>query len=489
MSQVQRIIPITVPAVAPGIEPVVRIQPRAVSGRFTRWRWALVWATQLLFYGLPWLQWQGRQAVWFDLDGRRFHVFGAVLFPQDLILLTGLLIFSALLLFAATALFGRVWCGFACPQTVYTAMFMWIEQRAEGDRLARLRLDGAPWSPRKLVRRGGKHAAWLALSLVTGFSLVGWFTPVRDLALAAPRLAFGPWEAFWILFYGAATYLHAGLLREKVCQHACPYGRFQGAMLDRHSLIVGYDAGRGEPRGARARGDAARAQARARGVGDCVDCTLCVQVCPVGIDIRQGAQAACISCGLCIDACDQVMDKLGAPRGLVRFGAQAPGLAVTGPGGGRASLWRPRVAVYAGGLVLLAGALVWGWVQRPELRLNAMRDRSVIARPVADGAVENLYRLQVLNASMQPRRLQVLAVVDHQGTDGEALAVQPNGALRVEPAGTAIAVVSVRMTAAQLADRRPGHPVPIRFIVRDEADARADRPGVRAQTMATFLPG
>ncbi|OYV02389.1 MAG: cytochrome c oxidase accessory protein CcoG, partial [Burkholderiales bacterium PBB5] len=331
MSTVRRVIPlVAVPAASggPAIAPAVKIQARHVTGRHARWRWALVALTQAVFCGLPWLTWQGRQAVLFDLEARRFFLFDAVLFPQDLVYLTGLLVFSALLLFAATAIAGRVWCGFACPQTVYTALFQWIEHHTEGDRLARLRLDAASWRAGKLLRRGGKHALWALLSLLTGFSLVAWFTPARSLAAALPGLALGPWEAFWILFYGAATYLHAGLLREKVCQHACPYGRFQGSMLDRHSLVVGYDAARGEPRGARARGT----EARAKGQGDCVDCTLCVQVCPVGIDIRHGLQAACISCGLCIDACDQVMDKLGAPRGLVRFGVWPPaGAAVAAP--------------------------------------------------------------------------------------------------------------------------------------------------------------
>lgn len=483
MSTTHRIIPlvpVTTLAGSGGIEPAVKIQARHVSGRYARWRWVFVWLTQALFYGLPWLNWHGRQAVLFDLDARRFHIFDAVLFPQDLIYLTGLLVFSALLLFVATAVAGRVWCGFACPQTVYTELFMWIEQRTEGDRLARQRLDAAPWSAEKLLRRSVKHASWVALSLLTGFSLVGWFTPVHSLAQALPALAFGPWEAFWILFYGAATYLHAGVLREKVCQHACPYGRFQGAMLDARSLVVGYDVARGEPRGARARGAEARSEARAKGQGDCVDCTLCVQVCPVGIDIRQGLQAACISCGLCIDACNNVMDKLGAPRGLVRFAALQPD--ITGADGWRRALARPRVLVYGVSLLLLAGAMVWGWAQRPELRLNAMRDRGVLARQVDDGAVENVYRLQVMNASRQPRQLHLQALAGDAAST-TALHVQHRGTLSVDAAGATTLVVTVRMSAEQ-AQRHPrGTPVPIRLVVEDLSA------GVQAQTTTTFLPG
>ncbi len=317
MSRTHSVIPIVPATRLSGIEASSNIQPRAVSGVFATWRWAMVWATQLWFYGMPWLNWHGRQAVLFDLEGRRFYIFGTVLFPQDLILLTGVLVFSALLLFAATALYGRVWCGFACPQTVYTEIFSWVEHRAEGDRLARMRLDDAPWSIQKFARRGTKHLAWVTIALLTGFSLVGWFTPVRALAASVPAVAFGPWEGFWILFYAAATYLHAGVLKEKICQHACPYGRFQGSMLDAASRVITYDVARGEPRGSRTRGS----DARSIGQGDCVDCTLCVQVCPVGIDIRNGLQAECISCGLCIDACNGVMDKMKAPRGLISFRA------------------------------------------------------------------------------------------------------------------------------------------------------------------------
>lgn len=483
MSAPHRVIPLVpVPGGAgnPGIEAASKIQARHVSGRHARWRWALVGLTQALFYGLPWLDWHGRQAVLFDLQARRFFIFDAVLFPQDLVYLCGLLVFCALLLFAATAVAGRVWCGFACPQTVYTELFVWLEQRSEGDRLARLRLDAAPWSARKLLRRGGKHAAWLGLSLLTGFSLVAWFTPARSLAQALPTLAFGPWEAFWMLFYAAATYLHAGLLREKVCQHACPYGRFQGSMLDGHSLVVAYDTARGEPRGARARGT----EARARGQGDCVDCTLCVQVCPVGIDIRQGLQAACISCGLCIDACDPVMDKLGSARGLVRFAAlQNPSGNASGSAGGgwRQALLRPRVLAYGGSLLLLAWAMAWGWAQRPELRLNAMRDRGLMARLVDDGAVENVYRLQLMNASQRPRELRLQALIG-DGADARPLQVQHRGRLQVEAAGASLWVVTVRMPAEQVHQHPRGQVLPIRFVIDDGT-------GTQARTAASFMPG
>ena len=483
MSATRRVIPL-VPVAAgpgsPGIEPFAKIQARGISGRHSRWRWAMVWLTQAVFYGLPWLNWQGRQAVLLDVDARRFYLFDAVLFPQDLIYLAGLLVFSALLLFFATALAGRVWCGFACPQTVYTELFMWIEERTEGDRLARLRLDAAPWRGDKLLQRGGKHLGWLLLSLVTGLSLVGWFTPVRSLVQAMPTLAFGPWEAFWILFYAAATYLHAGVLREKVCQHACPYGRFQGSMLDAGTMVVGYDAARGEPRGARGRG----VDARSRGQGDCVDCTLCVQVCPVGIDIRQGLQSACISCGLCIDACDTVMDKLEAPRGLVRFGAMQAAAAAAGPLGAlRQGLLRPRVLLYGAGLLTLGALMLAAWAQRPELRLNAMRDRGIMAREVDGGAVENVYHLHVMNASTRPRALRLHAV-GGDGVNAGALQLMQHRELQLDAAGETTVVVTVRMDAHAVAGLAQRTPQPIRFIVEDASGAKPSR----AQTRSTFLP-
>lgn len=448
-----RVIPIVA---APAIAPPDRIQVRSVSGFFSRWRWAMVWATQLVFYGLPWLQMHGRQAVLFDLQARRFHLFGAVLLPQDLIFLTGLLIFSALLLFLATVVAGRVWCGFACPQTVYTEMFMWIERRLEGNRASRIRLDQSPWRGSKLVRRGSKHLAWALLSLWTGLTLVGWFTPIHDLVAALPALSFGPWEAFWILFYGGVTYVHAGLLREKICQHACPYGRFQSSLLDRHTLVVAYDSARGEPRGARARGQ----QASALHQGDCVDCTLCVQVCPTGIDIRHGLQAACISCGLCIDACDAVMDKLRAPRGLIGFSPLEP--AAVAPGW-TAPLRRGRVRFYALALLGLALLMTVGWWERPTLRVNALRDRGVLARHLHAGRVENVYRLQIMNASEHPHQL-ALAVQADSGSAPVRLHLVHEGPVQLEGAGAVNVAVSVQMDAED-AQRLQGTVLPIRFMV------------------------
>lgn len=393
-----------------------KIQPRAVSGWFHGWRWALVWFTQLLFYGAPWLLWNGRQAVLFDLTARRFYLGPLVLYPQDFIYLTGLLIVSAYSLFLFTAVAGRLWCGYACPQTVYTEIFMWIEQRFEGDRNQRLKLDKSDLTAAKILRRGGKHLAWGVVALWTGFTFVGYFTPIRELMAAVPGFAFGPWELFWIGFYGLATYGNAGWLREQVCKYMCPYARFQSAMFDRDTLIISYDAERGEPRGTRGRKtDLASAK-----LGHCIDCELCVQVCPTGIDIRKGLQYECIGCAACIDVCNGVMDKMQYPRGLIRYDT----LNGMQQHLDRKTEWwrvfRPRVLVYSAVLWLIIAALGYGLWTRPAIRVDVVRDRGVLSRVVEDGWVENVYRLQVMNATEQVQSVKV-SVAGLQGIQLAAL--------------------------------------------------------------------
>ena len=294
------------------------IYPREIGGRFTSLRWLCVWLTQIFFYGLPWLQWNGRQAVLFDLGARKFYILGVVLWPQDFIYLAVLLIICAYGLFLVTAIAGRVWCGFACPQTVYAEIFMWVERRTEGTRSARMRLDRQPWTLEKIGRKSAKHAIWGMVALWTGITFVGYFSPIRSLLGEIAALSLGPWECFWIAFYSLATYGNAGWLREQVCKYMCPYARFQSAMLDKDSLVVAYDTVRGEPRSALRRKNATASTA----VGDCIDCSMCVQVCPTGIDIRKGLQYECIGCAECIDACDSVMLKVGAPPGLIRYSSE-----------------------------------------------------------------------------------------------------------------------------------------------------------------------
>ena len=372
-----------------------KIYPRSVSGLFSNWRWGMVLLTQLIFYGLPWLQWGQRQAVLFDLGARRFYIFGLVLYPQDFIYLTGILVISALSLFLFTAVAGRLWCGYACPQTVYTEIFLWLEKKIEGDRSAHMRRDAGLWNADKVLRKFAKHFLWLAVALWTGFTFVGFFTPIKELGTEVFQLNMGSWEIFWFVFYGLATYGNAGFLREQVCKHMCPYARFQSAMFDRDTLIVTYDEERGEPRGARSK----RADPVALNLGSCVDCSLCVQVCPTGIDIRKGLQYECIGCGACADVCDTVMDKLGYARGLVKYSTQNAVSQHWTSAQTLRHVLRPRVLVYSGILGAVVLAMVISLVMRTPFKVDVVRDRGMLARIVDGGRIENVYRLQIMNAT------------------------------------------------------------------------------------------
>ena len=410
-----------------------KIYPRAVSGWFAGWRWALVWATQVVFYGGAWLTWNGRQAILFDIAHRKFFIFGLVFWPQDIIYLAVLLIISALSLFLFTAVAGRLWCGYACPQTVYTEIFLWLERVIEGDRVQRMKLDRSGWTSRKIGLKSAKHVAWIALALWTGFTFVGYFTPIRELWAEVLAIGTGPWETFWILFYGFATYGNAGWMREQVCVYMCPYARFQSAMFDKDTLIITYDPERGEPRGARAKS----ADRKARGLGDCVDCNICVQVCPTGIDIREGLQYQCIGCAACVDGCDQVMDKMGYARGLIRYSTQnALEQKLDRAGIVRRAL-RPRVLIYTGILwTVIIAAAVGLWLRVP-LKVDVIRDRAAIAREVEDGKIENIYRLQVMNTAEFARVFEISAT----GLPGLHVA----GDSRVEIGATASRMVPVRL--------------------------------------------
>jgi len=433
------------------------IHPREVKGRFATWRWVFVALTQLAFYGLPWLQWNSRQAVLFDLASRRFYIFGLVLYPQDFIYLAALLVVSAYSLFLFTAVAGRLWCGFACPQTVYTEIFLWVERRLEGDRSARIRLDASPWTADKLRRRGAKHLAWILIAFWTGFTFVGFFTPIHTLAAESSHLAFGPWEWFWVLFYSFATWGNAGFMREQVCKYMCPYARFQSAMFDRDTMIVSYDPRRGEPRGARAK-SVGHAALAGLGKGECIDCSLCVQVCPTGIDIRKGLQYECIGCAACVDACDGVMDKMSYPRGLIRF-ATENGLEKGWTGAQMIRhVFRPRVLVYTGVLVAIVGSIGTQLATRAPFRVDVIRDRGALARQVDQGRIENVYRLQIMNVSEQPRHFHVSV----SGLDGIAVASTPEVDVDSAQERWLAVRVQVAFTSAQAAG--PGvHPIHFRI--------------------------
>lgn len=383
-----------------------KVYARSVSGLYDKWRWVMVWATQLFFYGMPWLMWGQRQALLFDLEARRFYIYGLVFYPQDLIYLSFLLIISALALFLFTAVAGRLWCGYTCPQTVYTEIFMWIEHKIEGDRAARMKLDESGMSKHKFAKKLAKQMVWVLFALWTGFTFVGYFTPIRELFHSVIDFNLGPWQTFWVLFYSFATYGNAGYMREQVCKYMCPYARFQSAMFDADTLIVTYDQDRGEPRGSRSR-KLEEQSLRASNLGSCIDCTLCVQVCPTGIDIRKGLQYECIGCGACADACDDVMDKMGYARGLVKYTTEN-GLK---NGWTRKQMFqrvlRPRVIIYTSILGLLVIGMLASLATKSSFRVDVVRDRGVMARLTDDGKLENVYRLQIMNASETSQEYRV----------------------------------------------------------------------------------
>ncbi len=397
-----------------------KIYAREVKGGYQRWRKLSVWVLLGLFYLLPWLQINGQQLVLFDLPARRFHVFGLTFWPQDFILLTGLLVLAALSLFFFTALAGRLWCGFACPQTVWTEVFMWLEEFAEGSARKRRKLDQSPWDAEKIRRKSLKHFLWLTFALWTGFTFVGFFTPIGELGQRVLSLQLGGWETFWILFYSLATWGNAGFLREQVCKYMCPYARFQSAMFDSDTLIVSYDPARGEPRGSRSR-DLSHAEVQAQGKGDCIDCTLCVQVCPTGIDIREGLQYECITCAACIDVCDQVMEQMNYPLGLIRFTTQN---AVDKK---PSRVLRPRIFLYGALLTLVTALWVYGISSRPPILLDVIRDRNALYRELSDGGVENSYTLRISNRTDAAREFRIsVSGLDELSIVGQqSIALQP----------------------------------------------------------------
>ena len=439
-----------------------KIYPRSVSGLFARWRFILVFATQLLFYGLPWLSWNDRQAVLFDLVQRKFYIFGLVLWPQDVIYLTLLLILSALALFLFTAVAGRLFCGYACPQTVYTEIFMWIERKVEGDRFARIRLDGEewPWGLRKWRLKITKHFLWLLIAFWTGFTFIGYFTPIETLGASLLHLSLGPWQTFWLCFYSFATWGNAGFMREQVCKYMCPYARFQSVMVDKDTFLVTYDKVRGEPRGSRSKS----ADHASLGLGDCVDCSICVQVCPTGIDIRDGLQYMCIGCGACIDACNQVMEKVNYPKGLIRYTTER---AIEDKESNQSAIrhiLRPRVLIYTAFITVLTSAFLFSLATRNPLRVDVMRDRGALAREVEGVRIENIYRIQIMNASENNMNVQVKAL----GLDGlKVLNSQGQVVTEIEVAPASNLLMPIKVSTETGVNQPGNYPIHFDVIARE----------------------
>lgn len=374
-----------------------KIYTRRIEGFFQRIRLFTGWPLLLAYFLLPWMQIDGRQALLFDMPERKFYVLWLTFWPQDFPLLAWLMIIAAFGLFAITNFAGRVWCGYTCPQTVWTAIYMWVEQITEGDRNKRIKLDKESFSLQKALRKISKHILWFSFAFVTGFTFIAYFTPATTMFYEFFNATDALWVYAWVLFFTLATYLNAGYLREQVCMYMCPYARFQSAMFDADTLVVSYDAARGEPRGSRKREE----DHKSSGKGDCIDCELCVQVCPTGIDIRDGLQYQCITCALCVDACDSVMDKMNYPRGLVGYTTE------TNLNGGKTKLIRPKLVGYSLVMLIMCGLFLFTLGTREPLRLDVIRDRANLYEIAADGSIENVYQLRVLNMAEQPGEFQL----------------------------------------------------------------------------------
>lgn len=439
-----------------------KIYTRKIEGFFQRIRLFTGWPLLVGYFLVPWLSWDGRQLVLFDLPARKFHILGLTFWPQDFPMLAFLLIIAAFALFAVTTVLGRIWCGYTCPQTVWTSIFMWLEQKTEGSRNQRMRRDKAPWSREKFTRKALKHISWLFVAYVTGFTFVGYFYPIRELLVDLWTFNLGLMPLAWVVFFTLATYINAGWMREQVCTYMCPYARFQSVMFDRDTLIVSYDPNRGEPRGSRKR----TVDPAQLGLGDCVDDELCVQVCPTGIDIRDGLQYECIGCALCIDACNSVMDKMGYPRGLIRYTSERE------LEGGNTHWLRPRVLGYALVLALMVGLFSYNMVTRVPIELTAIRDRSQLYVATDAGAIENIYTLQLANKDNSSHEFELsVSGLENASLVGETVHEVQAGELRS---------ISIRVRARPDLLEQQSTKL---WIVAQARDA----PGLRASVESRFL--
>jgi cytochrome c oxidase accessory protein FixG len=439
-----------------------KIYTRKIEGHFQRIRLYTGWPLLLGYVLLPWLSWGARQAVLFDLPARKFYILGLTFWPQDFPMLAFLLIIAAFSLFAVTTFAGRIWCGYTCPQTVWTSIFMWLEQQTEGSRNQRIRRDKGPWSPEKVSRKIAKHGSWLLIGLITGLTFVGYFYPIKDLAQDLATLNLGGWPLFWIFFFTFATYINAGWMREQVCIYMCPYARFQSVMFDSDTLIVSYDETRGDPRGSRKRD----ADHKELGLGECIDCELCVQVCPTGIDIRDGLQHECIGCALCVDACDSVMDKMQYPRGLIRYTSEHQ------LGGGTTHWLRPRIIGYVVVLCLMTGVFWYNVISRIPLELTIIRDRNQLYVTTDSGAIDNIYTLQLVNMDPKVHEFEITI----SGIEGASLIGETSHTID----GGEVRSISMRVRVEPGVLHKPSTELDFQVIA-------TDMPSLRATSESRFL--
>lgn len=411
------------------------IYPRQTHGLFTALRVTSIVVLLGIYYILPWISWGDRKAVLFDLPNRKFYIFDIVYWPQDFFYLALILIIATYILFFVTAIAGRLWCGFACPQSVWTEVFIWIERFVEGNSSQQIRLNQQPLNWNKIRLKVSKHFLWCTLAVVTDYTFVAYFVPIESLLTRTLENSLGPWETFWISFFFLATYGNAGWLREQVCIYMCPYARFQGAMFDSDTLIISYDRRRGEPRGARKRG----VDPEKIGMGSCINCYLCLRVCPTGIDIRDGLQYQCIGCAACIDVCNEVMGKMHYKKGLIRYTTEKL-LA-----GKRTRIIRPRIVIYSLILAFFLFILVVALNMRIPLGLDVIRDRNALYRQLNNGIIENIYTLKIANMTEKPRLFHLhvagLPKLQHN-LDGQTIAVPANSVLAISE--------QARMPATQL---------------------------------------
>ena len=396
----------------------VRIYPQKVEGPFRRFKWAVLVLLLAIYYLAPWLRWDRGpgapdQALLIDMPARRAYFFFVEIWPQEVYYLTGLLVLGAVGLFLVTSLFGRVWCAYSCPQTVWTDLFMWVERMVEGDRNARMRLDKGPWTAARIIKKVAKHATWVLISALTGGAWVMYFTDAPTLVVDLLNFQVTAAVLFFILMFTATTYLLAGIAREQVCIYMCPWPRFQAAMFDEDTLTVTYEDWRGEARGKHKAGDSWE------GRGHCVDCLQCVNVCPTGIDIRDGSQLECIGCGLCIDACNRIMERLDLPKGLIRLDTVSNQVARAQGGAAPFRLLRPRTLIYTGLLALVAAVMMYGLATRSTLEVNLLRDRNALFVMLSDGTIRNGYTFKIINRARADREF----ILTLSGIEGATLAV------------------------------------------------------------------
>ncbi|MCB9983693.1 MAG: cytochrome c oxidase accessory protein CcoG [Rhodospirillales bacterium] len=452
-----------------------KVYPKRVWGKYRKLKWITMILTLGIYYLAPFIRWERGpgipdQAILIDLPARRAYWFWIEIWPQEVYLLTGILILAAIALFVVTSMFGRVWCGYFCPQTVWTDLYVWVERIVQGDRAARKRLHEGPWTFDKVRKIIITHFIWLVIAWCTAGSFVLYFNDAPTLVRSFFEFNVSPTVLGFIASLTFSTYLMAGFSREQVCTYMCPYARFQSAMFDRDTLIIGYDTDRGEPRGKHKAGDSWE------GRGHCVDCTACVQVCPTGIDIRNGLQMQCIACGLCVDACNNIMDKLGLPRGLIRYDTVNHMEAEVKGGKEKFNIMRMRTLYYATIMAIVGGIMLYALINRTELELHVLHDRAPVFVQLSSGEIRNGYTIKILNKTHDNRTF----TLDVDGLPNAQIEVK--GAGDVDDKHITVSADSVGEYHVFInADIEPGAPRDITLTLTDRDN------GIKDEYTSTFI--